>query len=88
MKILVTTADEEITLFEDDGEFEPTEALKNISVNRFEDILAISNTSCECLLDRIIKRADGKWPKTPKDQMQRLETFNFADVEKIEILLR
>jgi hypothetical protein len=88
MRIVVTTSDEEITLFESEREFEKAEKLENISINSFGDVLAISNTPCECLLDRIIKNSEGKWANTREKQMQKVESFNYADVEKIEILLR
>lgn len=88
MKIVVTTSDEEITLFESESEFDIYNSLENISINAIDDILAISNTACECLLDRIIKKASGKWAKLPKDHLQKVETFRADDVEKIEILLR
>lgn len=88
MKIVVFTSDEEITLFESDREFEKSEKLENISINSFGEVIAISNTACECLLDRIIKRSEGKWANIANDQLQRLQTFDYDDVEKIEILMR
>lgn len=87
MKVIVITSDEEITLFESDNEFETKTSPKNISINTIDDILAISNSACECLLDRIIKKSNGKWPNH-QSKLQNVETFNFEDVEKIEILLR